>query len=127
MHEAGQLVAVQNHAAATGLAEHHVVNVFFKRVVLVVKRNEGVALRIRDWQIGRLADWAARWRHSDGFLPAVLPKAHVAFCRKTVMRLIEIGKTAFYRWKKIRSGLLFIHFASGDFLNQAIMIFSAVR
>jgi hypothetical protein len=31
----------------------------------------------------------------DNILPAVLPKAHIAFYRKTVMRLVEIGKLPF--------------------------------
>ena len=46
MHKTNQLVAVQNHAAAPGLAAQDIMDVFFKRVVFIVQRNEGVALRI---------------------------------------------------------------------------------
>ena len=46
MHKARQLVAVQNHSAATGLAAQDIFNVFYKRVVVVMQRNERVALRV---------------------------------------------------------------------------------
>ena len=45
MDKADQLVAVEQHPRAPGLAAQHVLNVFLERVIVVMKRDEFVAVR----------------------------------------------------------------------------------
>ncbi len=46
MHEAGQLVAVQEHPGTPGLAAHHVLNMVGKRVVVIGERDQFIAIRM---------------------------------------------------------------------------------
>src|SRR5208282_5438596 len=48
MDKAGQLVAVQQHSCAPGLAAQYVLNVVLERVLFIMKRNEFVAVLVRE-------------------------------------------------------------------------------
>ena len=49
MDKTSQLVAVQQHSRAPGLPPQHVLNVFLKRVIVILKRDEFVAVRVGEY------------------------------------------------------------------------------
>ncbi|MGH7994380.1 MAG: hypothetical protein ACREDQ_12740, partial [Limisphaerales bacterium] len=48
MHKAGQLVAVQHHSRASALAAQYILNMILERVIVIVERDEFVAIGLRE-------------------------------------------------------------------------------
>ena len=49
MNEARQLIAVEQHSSAPGLPSQHVLNVFLETVFIILKRDEFVAVGVREY------------------------------------------------------------------------------